>query len=403
MSDLQRIGSLAFVLALTIGALSCFQTQTTFAQQLDPKLANYDTSGQIRFATSAEAEARRDALVRFIWPGGLTNARPKVTESLNECPELASVDASLIQSMDLYDVDVGGFDFHAKCYVAHPAKQPPGPARLAIVHAGHMPDGAENYLAAGLAAAMDELLRQGYIVAAVQMPLVAWNDDSAGQLPGGGTFEIGASRSKTARHDELFNKVADVLDGQTFRFFLEPVVQVTNELLARHPEHERLLMIGLSGGGWTTHLSAAIDPRIDVSIPVAGALPLYARPFSPGSKGDAEQEYTPLFRENDTDADGIPDAAAGIASWMEVFALGGISPNAERPRQQVQLLNLYDSCCFSGSTYLSYEDAVSECTDRIEGSQWQVYIDESHRDHMISTEAIEHVLRPLAAGKDIAD
>ena len=29
-------------------------------------------------------------------------------------------------------------------------------------------------------------------------------------------------------------------------------------------------MIGLSGGGWTTAVEAAIDPRIKLSIPVAG-------------------------------------------------------------------------------------------------------------------------------------
>ena len=36
-------------------------------------------------------------------------------------------------------------------------------------------------------------------------------------------------------------------------------------------------MIGLSGGGWTTTVYAAIDPRIVKSIPVAGTLPLYLR------------------------------------------------------------------------------------------------------------------------------
>lgn len=366
------------------------------AQDLDPKLVDYDGSRQIRFIGSAEAEARRAEMVKFVWPAGLTDSRPNVTADLGECPELAAVDAELIASVDLYDVDVGGFDFHSLCYVAHPASPAPGPSRLAIVHAGHMPDGAENYLAAGLAEAMNELLRQGYVVAAVQMPLVGWNGDADGTLPSGNTFDIQPSRSKTGRHDELFAKVAEELDGQTFRFFLEPVVQVTNELLARNPEHERLLMIGLSGGGWTTHLSAAVDPRIDISIPVAGALPLYARPFSPGSKGDAEQEYAPLFHEEDTNEDGILDRAAGVASWMEIFALGGITPDAERPREQVQVLNFFDSCCFSGSVYLSYEDEVARRVKTISGSAWQVYVDRSHHDHMISPEVIEDVLRPLA-------
>ena len=32
-------------------------------------------------------------------------------------------------------------------------------------------------------------------------------------------------------------------------------------------------MMGLSGGGWTTTLAAALDPRIDLSIPIAGSIP----------------------------------------------------------------------------------------------------------------------------------
>lgn len=31
--------------------------------------------------------------------------------------------------------------------------------------------------------------------------------------------------------------------------------------------------MGLSGGGWTTTLAAALDPRIDLSIPIAGSIP----------------------------------------------------------------------------------------------------------------------------------
>lgn len=374
---------------------------TSSAQAIPPQLAKYDPSGQIRFQTSAEAEARREQMVRFIWPDGLTAARPRVTTGLADCPELAAVDRELISAIDLYDVDVAGMDFHALCYVAHPAKQHAGAARLAIVHAGHMPEGAANYLAAGLAEAIEALLREGYVVAAVQMPLAGWNQDADGQLPDAAKFSI--ERRLTSGHDELFSKVAGQLDGQTFRFFLEPVVQVTNEFLARYPRPERLLMIGLSGGGWTTHLSAAVDPRIDVAIPVAGALPLYARPFSPGSKGDAEQEYTPLFRERDTNDDQIPDAADGVASWMEIFALGGISAQPDRPRREVQVLNLYDSCCFSGRAFETYEDVVSSRAAAIPGSAWQPYLDESHRDHMISAEVIERVLVPLAQGQDVDD
>jgi hypothetical protein len=32
-------------------------------------------------------------------------------------------------------------------------------------------------------------------------------------------------------------------------------------------------MLGLSGGGWSTTLAAAVDPRIQLSFPTAGSVP----------------------------------------------------------------------------------------------------------------------------------
>lgn len=56
------------------------------------------------------------------------------------------------------------------------------------------------------------------------------------------------------------------------RFFLEPVVRSINYAVGVLG-YKRVVMTGLSGGGWTTTLLAAIDPRIALSAPVAGSLP----------------------------------------------------------------------------------------------------------------------------------
>ncbi len=367
---------------------------------VDPKLEGFDIAPLVRFATAGEAEARRAEMVKLIWPEGLPTTRPKVSESIEECPELASVDQGLMRSVDRYDIDVAGMDFHSLVYVAHPRKAAE-PARLAIVHAGHMPEGAEHYLSSGLSDSINHLLEEGFYVAVVQMPLAGWNKDADGMLPSGKTFDVG--RRLTGGHDDLFAAVEPELEGQTLRFFLEPVVVATNELVARHPDRVALLMIGLSGGGWTTHVSAAVDPRIDVSIPVAGALPLYARPFSRGSKGDAEQEYAPLYREEDTNGDGVLDKATGAASWLEIFALGGISPDPRKPRHQVQVLNRYDSCCFGGDVYQTYAEPLTKRVADLRRGSWRVMVDESHRGHSISEHVIDTVLAPVIEGISQAD
>ena len=57
-----------------------------------------------------------------------------------------------------------------------------------------------------------------------------------------------------------------------FRFFVEPVIRAVN-YATQVLGYKRVVMMGLSGGGWTTTLAAALDPRIALSTPVAGSVP----------------------------------------------------------------------------------------------------------------------------------
>jgi hypothetical protein len=255
-----------------------------------------------------------------------------------------------------------------------------------------MEPGVDQYLAAGLSDAVNTLLRKGFIVAVVQMPFACWNKDTDGKLPSGHSFNI--KKRLTHGHNELFEVVEPELHGGTMRFFIEPIVQTINELLAEEPDCRGLLMTGLSGGGWTTHLAAAVDVRIDTSIPVAGSLPLYARPFSPGSGGDMEQYYPALYREADSDGDGVPDKATGECSWLELYALGASTPRHDRPRHVTQVLNLNDTCCFGGTAYTSYASQLEKRVDAIGTGTWEIFSDDSHRGHAISPFAIEKVLLP---------
>lgn len=78
-----------------------------------------------------------------------------------------------------------------------------------------------------------------------------------------------------------------------FRFFIEPVVRAINyatQVSLRALQntiapcllfcvrrqtlgYKHVVMMGLSGGGWTTTLAAALDHRISLSTPVAGSIP----------------------------------------------------------------------------------------------------------------------------------
>jgi hypothetical protein len=384
--SLRIISSFLYIFFL---ALAC---SPAAAEPANSKLVDFDIAGLIRFDDAGGAEARREKLIRFIWPAGLPATRPVVTDVPKDCPELSALEPGLVSRVRRFDVDVSGFDFHSLVYVADPRARAKSGPMLAIVHPGHMREGVDQYLAAGLSDAANALLRKGFTVAVIQMPFACWNTDTDGKLPSGQTFKI--KNRLTDGHDELFAAVEPELHGGTMRFFLEPVVQTVNELVAEEPASRGLLMIGLSGGGWTTHLAAAVDVRIDTSIPVAGSLPLYARPFSPGSEGDMEQYYAALYREEDSDGDGLLDKATGECSWLEIYALEALSPRKDRPRHSTQVLNLHDSCCFGGTVYKSYASQLEKCVDAIGTGTWEIVSDASHKVHAISPFAIERVLLP---------
>jgi hypothetical protein len=372
--------------------------QTTQAQmEMDSPLPDFNPERMVRFESVSQAERRRESLQKYIWPEGLPSTRPKVSNVMQPS-ELEKVSADLIDHVDRFEITVGPFDFEAIAFRVVPRAMRQ-PAIRVMVHHGHVPDGADHYLDAGVKETIEFLLQHGCEVTVMQMPLVGWNGDSTGIFPDQTPFEL--SQRGTAGHQEMFTQLEPHLEGQTFRFFLEPILQVVNELTAVSDAEERLVMIGLSGGGWATHMAAAIDVRIDDSVPVAGAMPLYARAYSPGSKGDTEQYHEPLYREVDRDGDGIPETAAGVASWLEIFALGAMSQ--KQPRRQIQVLNFYDSCCFSGDIYRTYDTFLEDRIQQLGTGSWSLFVDRTHRDHLISVETLEKVVKPLISAASTSE
>lgn len=111
---------------------------------------------------------------------------------------------------------------------------------------------------------------------------------------------------------------------KTMRFFLEPVVLTIN--YARSLGYKRIIMMGLSGGGWTTTMMAGIDTRIQLSLPIAGSIPCEFNHTS----WDYEQFCTNPW--------------AQVCNYTCLYTLAGLEAN----RYQVQIIHEHDPCCFHG-------------------------------------------------------
>lgn len=99
------------------------------------------------------------------------------------------------------------------------------------------------------------------------------------------------------------------------------------DYLAQNPNVDaaRIAVTGLSGGGWQTIVLSSLDPRVLVSIPVAGYTNLQGRAARlPGEPGDFEQNASDFLDGQD---------------YSTLTAM-------RAPRPTLLIFNAEDSCCF---------------------------------------------------------
>ena len=316
----------------------------------------------------AVAEKRR-ALIEYLWgTDGFPSRRlPSVVSTNVPSPVQQLTNLSRV---DEFRVDLApglqGLAYHF--IPARPNRE------LVVVHHGHgcTLDEAPNAanVGFGLQRTIAAMLREGYGVLGVFMPHMRPGDCTGG-------------------HDQMF-QITNIT-GNPLKFFLESTAVNLNHLkthsrAGRFPSYRAFHIVGLSGGGWTATIYAAIDPTIQCSFPVAGTIPLYLR--SGGSIGDREQ-FVPSFYQ--------------LAGYPDLYVLGAQG----RDRKQVQILVRRDDCCFGQSQHdekqtgvpytdalRAYEARVCQTLKEIGPGTFRVEIDETAPSHMISHWAIEQVILP---------
>jgi hypothetical protein len=297
----------------------------------------------IRVTPLSAARIRRD-LIKFLWgqptlPQVTATATKNVfgngsfnTAGLSQplAREITGLAAGLryLARVDLLTHPVkdasGATVFTAKAWHMIPKESPRHLVKNKVVlvsqgHACSLNDGLgltdRNH---GLKRTIEALLTDGYSVVGLYQPK-------------GQPDDCPMSEGVTGEHQKLMNGVPG---GHGMRYFLEPGLAFVNYLVSRSgtdqfSAYKEIATTGLSGGGWWATVYAAIDTRIQHSIPVAGSIPFYV---STKQGRDAEQAECEFYKMA-----GYPD--------LYVLAVAGSTPKGA-PRHQTQVLNRRDSCCF---------------------------------------------------------
>jgi polygalacturonase len=323
----------------------------------------------IRIHNKAEAAKKRVEIIRAIWGRDSLPQRSDVVLSADILSPLNP--SSFVARVDKIEIPVnapvaeGTEPIKDLAYLFVPVSRN---NRLVILNPGHTctvksePKGEEYRIEETITG----LLQGGFDVLAVYMPHVT---------------DTGCSLD----HCRVMNTPLGEGDHPAtygLRFFLEPEIVGLNYLL-KHYQYQNVNMIGLSGGGWTTNLLAAMDDRIKYSFSVAGSMPLYYR--HAGSMGDVEQFLPQLYRD--------------IAGYPDLYVLGAIG----KGRKQVQILNRYDDCCFGQKQHdpernydadlNTYEQSVKERLNLLGArDHYDLVIDEEAPRHQISGYALKEVI-----------
>ncbi|MFC1563074.1 hypothetical protein ACFL4Z_03385 [candidate division KSB1 bacterium] len=323
-------------------------------EEIDPLYRETDVSKLISIKDENDIVRKRNDIISYIWSGNGFPRSRMPDDVVNDFKDDRYVDFENLEKIDKLTISMD-FDFESIVYLFHPVNTN---GELILYHQGHRGDFilGENTIRF--------FLKKGFSVMAFSLPLKGMNNQPIVELPSLGKIKI-------TEHNQMemlkFGNISPI------KLFMEPIAVALNYAIKEF-SFSPVYMIGISGGGWATTVFSAIDTRIFRSYPVAGTYPIYMR--AKRDWGDYEQIEPDLYR---------------IANYLELYILASYGDN----KKQFQLLNKYDSCCFAGIKSQLYKNEVKKALSRLGKGEFDVFIDDSHKEHMISDIVLELVAKDI--------
>ena len=317
-----------------------------------------DVNSLIKINSESDIAQKRSLLTEFFWDVGSfyrVTYNTQLPEVESDISDSNYDDFHNLKRIDRLTIEME-YGINSISYLFIPKQSN---EKLILYHQGH---GGDFILGKDT---IQFFLDKNFTVIAMSMPLLGMNNQPIVEIDGLGEIKLTSHKKLRLLEANNFNPM---------KLFLEPI-QINLNFLDKEYDFKRYSMIGLSGGGWTTVVYSAIDERISDSFSVGGSIPFYLRVDS-RDMGDYEQTNIELYKN---------------VNYLELYVLGGYGDG----RQHIQIFNKNDPCCFSGNGYETYEFVIKDRISQLGKGNFQIFIDDSHKEHKISENALKIILKSM--------
>jgi len=311
-----------------------------------------DVKSLIHINSNEDIINKKEALVDFIWRGEgfpISKMPNKIQKNVIDSRYENLVNLKRIDQIDLsMEHEVNSISY---LFIPENSNN-----ILIIYHEGHAGDFYKGKKT------IQFFLENGYTVLAFSMPLLGMNNQPIIELDNLGTIKL-------VSHEHF--RFIESTEFSPIKYFVEPIA-VSLNYIDKEFDFDSYYMVGISGGGWTVTLYSALDDRITQSYSVAGSVPIYLRSISM-NHGDYEQWLPGLYR---------------ITNNLDLYVMSSYGED----RKFIQIFNKYDTCCFAGDLYKSYEDEIKTKISMLEKGKFEIYLDDTHKKHEISEHALQIII-----------
>ena len=317
---------------------------------LTPQEASVDVRSRMVAKSPSDLAALREKIIRHMWPSGLPLDRRAA--DLRETKLISSVRRAYEFTVKL---DLG---LSSRTTFLEAAK---GDDCLMVFNDGHYVRGGRFNNGPGWRI-VERLLKAGCDMLFVSMPLYFDRQPVFARKSSG-------ERIRLREHNAFFE--IDNSDRWALRFFLEPTIVSLNEVLDRK-DYRKVGMVGLSGGGWSTILLAALDTRITHSYPSLVVLPPPTQPVTKHFNPHFEYIYPPLFK---------------VVDHYSLMLMGVVSPARDAIHSYTR-----SDIVFAGNKTAAFAPQVSAIAQELNGGNIRVFVDQTSGDHAITPKIADVIL-----------